>query len=85
MVAQSVVTGAVQASNKPPFYSTGLKMMSAFVAFMIPLAAFGIFYVKWQNGKKLHALAINSPETRELRLKTFEELGSDHPDFLYEI
>ena len=85
MIAQSVVAGAVNAFNKPPYYMKGLKMISGFVAFMIPLAAFGTFYVKWINKKKQAALDSNSPEVQELRNMSFEELGSRHPDFFYQI
>ncbi|KAN0119246.1 MFS general substrate transporter [Hyaloscypha variabilis] len=85
MVAQSVVAAAVQAFNQPPYYFKGLKLISGFVAFMIPLSAFGIFYVKLINRRKQAALDSNTPEIRELRNMSFEELGSDHPDFFYQI
>jgi hypothetical protein len=85
MVAQSIVAGTVQAFKNPPYYYTGLELSLAFVALMLPVAAFGSFYVTWLNGKKDAAIAEDSPETRALRLKSFEELGSDHPDFRYEI
>lgn len=85
MIAQSVVAASVQAFSHPPYYLQGLKMISGFVAFMIPLAAFGIFYVKWINKKKSEMLASNTAEVRALRQRTFEELGSDHPEFFYEI
>jgi len=85
MVAQSVVAASVQAFSKPPYYFTGLEVVSAFVAVMIPLAGFGIFYVKWINRKKTKALADNTAEVRALREMTFEKLGSDHPEFFYEI
>jgi hypothetical protein len=85
MVAQSIVAGTVQAFQKPPYYYTGVELSLAFVVLMIPTAAFGSFYVTSMNKKKDAAIAANSPETRALRLKSFEELGSDHPDFRYEI
>lgn len=85
MVAQSVVAASVQAFQTPPYYLKGLKIISAFVAFMIPLAGFGIFYVKWVNGQKKQALVDNTAETRALRERTLEELGSDHPEFFYQI
>jgi Major Facilitator Superfamily len=85
MVAQSIVAGTVQAFNHPPYYYTGLKLSLAFVASMIPVAAFGSFYVAWKNKKKDEAIAEDSPEICALRLKSFEELGSDHPNFRYEI
>lgn len=85
MIAQSIVAGSVQAFQNPPYYYTGLKLALAMAALMIPVAGFGSFWVTWQNKKKDAALAENSAETRALRLMTFEELGSDHPDFRYEI
>jgi hypothetical protein len=85
MIAQSVVAAAVQAFNQPPFYFKGLKLISGFVAFMIPLPAFGVFYVKLINRRKKEALASNSAEVAELRAMSFEELGSGHPDFFYQI
>ena len=85
IVAQSVTAGVVQAYNTPPYYLKGLYIAIAVVALMIPTAAAGSFYVKYINGQKKQALASGSPEVMELRTKSFEELGSDHPDFLYEI
>jgi Major Facilitator Superfamily len=85
MIAQAVVAAAVQAFNHPPYYDKGLKLISGFVAFMIPLAAGGIFYVKRINQNKKTALENNSVEIQELRIRSFEELGSDHPDFFYQI
>ena len=84
-VAQSVVAGAVKAFNTPPYYRKGLYMVLAFVALMIPTAAFGIFYVKRINAKKRAILESNSDEVLALRAKSFEELGSAHPEFFYEI
>lgn len=85
MIGQSVVAAAVQAFDSPPYYEKGLKLISGFVAFMIPLSIFGVFYVQWVNRQKKAALESNSPEVMERRSMTFEELGSDHPDFFYQI
>lgn len=85
MVAQSIVAGTVQAFSHPPYYYTGLELALAFVASIIPIAAFGSWYVTRMNKKKDAAIAEDSSEIRALRMKSFEELGSDHPDFRYEI
>lgn len=85
IIAQAATAGVVQAFDTPPYYLKGLYIAIAFCALMIPTAATGSFYVKWINNKKRVALAENSPEIAALRLKSFEDLGSDHPDFFYEI
>ena len=85
IVAQSVTAGVVQAFNTPPYYLKGLYIAIAFVSLMIPTAAAGSFYVRWINGKKREALESRTPEVMASRTKSFEELGSGHPDFFYEI
>ena len=85
MLAQAVVACAVLAFTSQPFYLKGLTISLAFVAMMIPVAAVGIFYVKWTNSKKVKLLASNAQEVRELRAKPLEELGSKHPEFVLEI
>lgn len=85
IIAQACVAGVVKAFKTPPLYLQGLEIVIVFVALMIPIAAFGSLYVKWINRKKMEALNSNSPEVMALRAKSFEELGSDHPEFFYEI
>lgn len=85
IVAQSIVAGVTNMFTGPPYYLNGLKLMLAFVALMIPVAAGGSLYVTWLNKKKTKAILSDSPEILELRAKSFEELGSDHPDFFYEM
>ena len=85
MVAQAVVACAVLAFTDGPFYIKGLTLSLTFVTLMIPVAAFGIFYVKWVNRKKQQLIDSNTPEVRQLRAKSFEELGTGHPDFILEI
>ena len=85
IVAQSIIAGVVQEFDTPPYYLKGLYIATGLVALMIPTAAAGILYVKWINNRKRQALASDSDEIRALRSKSFEELGSNHPDFFLEI
>ena len=85
IIAQAVVASVVTAFDTPPYYLKGLYIVVAFVALMIPTAVGGSLYVKWVNRKKREALASGSAEVLVLRAKSFEELGSRHPDFFYEI
>ena len=84
IIAQSLTAGVVTTFNTPPYYLKGLHIVIVFVALMIPTAATGSLYVKWKNAKKRQALLSNTAEVRALREKSFEELGSEHPDFFYE-
>jgi hypothetical protein len=60
-------------------------MIAEFVPFRIPLSVFGIFYVKMIRRRNQAELDSKTPEIQELRNIFFEQLGSDHPDFFYQI
>lgn len=85
ILAQALTAGVVTTFNTPPLYLKGLHIVIAFVALMVPVALFGSAYVTWMNKGKRRALENNNPEVMALRVKSFEELGSDHPDFFYQM
>ena len=84
-VAQGVVAGVLQTFKTPPYYFEGLHIALSLVALIIPTATFGSLYLRWLNQKKTQARIDNEPEWLALRAKSLEELGSDHPDFFYEM
>ena len=84
-LAQSIVAGVIQTFKTPPYYFEGLHIVLSLVILIIPTAVFGSVYVRWINQRKREAITSNTPEILALRAKSMEELGSDHPDFFYEL
>lgn len=83
MAGQVIGLAGVQAFTTPPYYTKGNIMVLVLVALIPLLASWSVWYINAQNQRKRVAQSL--PETDELRQKSFEELGSDHPEFFYQL
>jgi hypothetical protein len=63
------------------YIGKGLGLASAAVAALV--VPFMMLYLTHQNAKKV--LDKDTPQARELRLKSVEEVHDAHPDFMYSL
>jgi MFS family permease len=81
MVAQVFGVIANLLYTSPPYYVNGIAFVIAFMFLAMLSSLTGIFYLHFQNKKKRSAQ--NTPEASMQREKSFEEIGSAHPDFFF--
>ncbi|KAK6386016.1 hypothetical protein LTS17_001590 [Exophiala oligosperma] len=81
MFAQAGALGGLQGFDTKPPYRKGNIIVMVVVIVMIPACIFNMWWFTRQN--KLKEARKNDPDSIANRNKTFEELGTEHPDFRF--
>lgn len=84
MIAQAAALGGTQGFDTPPRYLKGNAVVLAVTCIMPPTALGMSWYYNRLNQRKAAARR-DGDHTIVGRIGSFEELGNDHPDFVYSI